>query len=270
VKTLLICHHDEPLNRVGVARWLGSFSDLVGIVEIREPARRLRLRIQREIRRVGPLRFLDVLAFRLFQRLLLAAKDRAWQARALERLCAAYPPLRPQTPVLTTSSPNSSEATAFIRRLGPDLALARCKSLLRKEVFTLPAAGTFVLHPGICPEYRNAHGCFWALANGDIDKVGATLLRIDEGIDTGPVYGYFSYAYDEVTESSFVIHNRVVLDNLDAIRYRLIDVFEGRAIPLDTARRASAEWGQPWLTKHLRWKQRARRRRRESACAAVS
>jgi methionyl-tRNA formyltransferase len=184
-------------------------------------------------------------------------------------LCAAYPELSPRTAVLATSGPSTPEAAAFIRRCGPDLMLARCKSLLSQEVFELPVRGTFVLHPGICPEYRNAHGCFWALANDDLQKVGATLLRIDKGVDTGPVYGWYGYAYDEVVESPFVIQHRVVLENLDGIRRTLIDVAEGRATPLDASRRASAAWGQPWLTKYLRWKYRARRRRRESACAAV-
>ena len=51
------------------------------------------------------------------------------------------------------------------------------------------------MHPGICPEYRNAHGCFWALANRDLNKVGMTLLRIDKGVDTGPTFGYYTYPY---------------------------------------------------------------------------
>jgi hypothetical protein len=264
VKTLLICHHDEPLSRIAVARWLASFSQLVGIIEVRKPAPRLWRRIRREFRRVGPIRFLDVLAFRAYYRLLLAARDRAWQLRELQRLCAVYPPLDRQTPVLVTRSPNSPEALALIRELGPDLVLARCKPLLNEEVFSLPPRGTFVLHPGICPEYRNAHGCFWALANDDRHKVGATLLQIDDGIDTGPVYGYFSYRHDDLTESPFVIENRVVLENLPAIRLKLVDLGEGRATPLDTSGRPSAAWGQPWLTRYLRWKLRAWRRRRET------
>jgi hypothetical protein len=269
VKTLLICHHDAALDRVGIARWLASFSELVGVVEIREPRQRLWRRIRREVKRVGLLRFLDVLAYRAYERLALTPGDRAWQADALERLCAAYAPVATPTPIVVTAGPNTPEATAFIRRCRPDVVLARCKSLLTKDVFAVPSRGTFVLHPGICPEYRNAHGCFWALANDDLHKVGATLLQIDEGVDTGPVYGYFSYAYDEVAESPFVIHSRVVLENLDLIRQTLIDVAQGRAARLDTSRRPSAVWGQPWLTKYLRWKSQARRRRRESACAAV-
>jgi formyl transferase-like protein len=270
MKTVLICHHDDALNRVGMARWLAAFSDLVGIVEIREPRRRLWRRIRRELRRVGPVRFLDVLAYRVYERVMLARADRAWEARTLDRMCAVYPELSPRTAVLTTPSPNTPEAAALIRRCRPDVMLARCKTLLKEEVFGLPRHGTFVLHPGICPEYRNAHGCFWALANDDIENVGATLLRIDKGIDTGPPYGYFGYAYDEVAETPFMIQSRVVLENLDAIRRALIEIADGRAAPLEASGRSSGEWGQPWLTKYLRWKYHARRRRRESACTAVS
>ena len=51
-----------------------------------------------------------------------------------------------------------------------------------------------------------------------------TLLRVDKGVDTGPVYGYYSYAYDERTESHSVIQKRMVLENLDAVRDRLLDI----------------------------------------------
>ena len=266
----MICHHDEPINRLGVARWLASFSELSGIIEIHEPGRRLWRRVRREFRRVGAIRFLDVLAFRLYSRLVLSARDRAFEAAALERLSATYPPLDPRTPVLVTHDPNSAEVVAFLRGLAPDVVLARCKTLLKKDVYSLPARGTFVLHTGICPEYRNAHGCFWALAHDDLSKVGATLLQIDDGVDTGPIYGYFSYRYDEVAESPGMIYDRVVLENLEAIRQRLVDIVAGRVRSLDTSGRRSATWGQPWLTKYLRWKLRARKRRRENACVRVS
>jgi methionyl-tRNA formyltransferase len=132
--------------------------------------------------------------------------------------------------------------------------------LLKESVFTLPVAGTFVMHPGVCPEYRNAHGCFWALANGELDKVGMTLLKIDKGVDTGPVYGYFSYDYDESTESHKVISQRVLFDNLDAVAARLIEIHDGSASRIDTTGRQSAAWGQPWLTAYLKWKRQARKR----------
>ena len=95
---LLIGHHDAALDRIGIARWLASCSELVGVIQVREPRQRLWRRIRREVSPVGPLRFLDVLAYRAFQRVVLAAGDRAWEAGALERLRAAYPPLPPVRP----------------------------------------------------------------------------------------------------------------------------------------------------------------------------
>src|SRR2546429_2857466 len=99
VKTLLICHHDAVLDRIGLARWLGSFSELVGVVQVREPWQRLWRRIRREVTRVGPLRFFDVLAYRAYQRAVLAAGDRAWEAGAPAALSAASPPRPPRTPL---------------------------------------------------------------------------------------------------------------------------------------------------------------------------
>ena len=114
------------------------------------------------------------------------------------------------------------------------------------------------MHPGITPEYRNSHGCFWALANRDLERVGMTLLKIDAGVDTGPVYGYFTYEFDERRESHIVIQKRMVLENLDAVRDQLVAVQRGEAEAIPTEGRTSAAWGQPWLSKYVRWKLAAR------------
>lgn len=260
MKSLLICHKGAPLDQVVLARWLASSTELVGIVELDETRARLAQRVRREVKRVGWLRFLDVTAFRIWYRLAHAARDRAWEARTVERFSARYPDLPADLPRLETHSPNTPEARAFIERLAPDVMIARCKQLLKREVFQIPTHGTYVMHPGVCPEYRNAHGCFWALANGDRDKVGMTLLRIDEGVDTGPVYGYFSYDIDEVHETHFVIQSRVVLDNLDRIAATFRAIAAGTAPTIDTTGRPSGTWGQPWLTRWWAWKREARRR----------
>src|SRR5436190_3446539 len=272
MKTLLICHAGDRLNETGLARWLASFSELRGIVVIHETNRRIWKRIRHEVKRVGLVRFPDVLAFRLYYRLVHAARDRQWEERRLQEISTAYPQLSPSIPVLHTSTPNSDEAVAFIRKNQPDIMLARCKTLLNESVFSIPPRGTFVMHPGICPEYRNAHGCFWALATGDRERVGMTLLRIDKGVDTGAVYGYYTCDFDDVRDSHTIIQHRVVLDNLDELRNKFEEIHSGTALTIDTTGRASAAWGQPWLTQYFSWKWKARRerRRRESRIAAVS
>jgi folate-dependent phosphoribosylglycinamide formyltransferase PurN len=261
MNTCLICHSDAHLTHQAMGRWLASFSNLCGIVLISERPQRLFKRIRREIERVGMLRFVDVLAYRVYNRLFLAGRDAAWEAGKLAEICTRYPQIHASVPVLVTHSPNSEEAEQFLRKRRPDVMVARCKTLLREGIFSIPAFGTWVMHPGICPEYRNAHGCFWALANGEPENVGMTLLRVDAGIDTGPIYGYYTYDFDEVKETPSMIHHRVVLENLDQLQSRLIEIYEGRAQPIDTSGRRSATWGQPWLTRYLQWKWKARRSR---------
>jgi folate-dependent phosphoribosylglycinamide formyltransferase PurN len=232
---------------------------LAGLLIIRDGSRRRWRAARRELKRVGPLGFLDVLAFRACARLLHASDDARWEGATVEELRRRFPASLDDVPRLTVASPNSREAQEFLRRLQPDLVVARCKVLLRKDIFQIPRAGTFVLHPGICPEYRNAHGCFWALANRDLSRVGMTLLRVDDGIDTGPVYLHGTCEYDERRDSHIVIQQRAVVENLEAIGRTLIAVARGEdARPVSTAGRQSAVWGQPRLTSYLRWKLAAR------------
>jgi methionyl-tRNA formyltransferase len=251
---------------VGLASWLASTMNLIGLVIIRDgSARRWRV-ARRQIRRDGWLAFADVLAFRLYSALVLSRHDDDWKERTLMRLQARFPVDLSLVPRVVVSDPNAPEAVAFVRELGPDLMLARCKFLLKPEMFTVPAQGTFVLHPGICPEYRNAHGCFWALVNRDHQRVGMTLLRVDSGVDTGPVYLQSACEIDEVRESHTVIQYRVVLENLDAIGRILQALGKGQDVtPIETRGRKSAIWGQPRLTDYLRWKWEARRSRRHAA-----
>jgi len=257
LKTVLICHESDDIDHIVTARWLASFSDLAGVIVLREKAQRMKTRIKREIKRVGYLRFIDVLAFRIYYKLFLAKKDELWRKELVEKYCRIYPELK-DVPTLITYSPNSDEAENFLRDAKPDIVIARCKTLLKKNIFTLAKTATVVFHPGICPEYRNAHGCFWALAQNDFEKVGMTLLQIDEGIDTGPIFGYYSYDYDAATESHIVIQTRVVTENLSKLQTKLQEIHNGTARRLDVKGKQSNVWGQPWLTAYWKIKKDAK------------
>jgi hypothetical protein len=254
----LICHRDDGFDRDLLSRWLASFAELAGIVEIDERRAAMWRRLRAEGGRVGIARLLDVLAFRVYYRLTLAGGDAAWERAAIARAAEAWKAPDPATPVLRAHDPNDETVRAFLERVAPDLAVARCKWLLRRAVYSVPRLGTFVLHPGICPQYRNAHGCFWALAVDDPGNAGMTLLAIDDGIDTGPVYGYYRYPFDALHESHVRIQHRVFLENADAIRDRLLAIAAGGAAPLPVASVPSRNWGQPWLSAYLRYRRKLR------------
>lgn len=253
MRTVLICHDDAPVVREGMAGWLQSFSNLAGIVVLKERDVRRWTRVRREIGRVGLFRFLDVVAFRLHYRLRYAKDDASWTRRELDAMVQRYGPV-PSVPQIVAESPNTNAVRQFMRDAQPDIVIAGCKRILGRKTFEIARHGTFVLHPGICPDYRNAHGGFWALANGDAENVGMSLVKIDAGIDTGPVYGHFRQPFDARTESHLRIQRRQTLASLDEVARVLDSVVNGTADPLDVAGRPSAEYGQPWLSAYCRWK----------------
>ena len=90
---------------------------------------------------------------------------------------------------LTSSSMNSPEVEALLHRVQPDLLFVNCiAQRISQRIYQLPRLGTFIYHEGVTPEYRGVHSPFWALANGDDDKVGFTLLKCDDRFDGGEVY----------------------------------------------------------------------------------
>lgn len=258
---VLICHQHDRLDSVGLASWLAASMRLAGIVEIRGDRARWWKALGREYRRSGPIGLADVLALRALAPFRFGRDDARWTALEVARLQQRYPARLDEVRRVVVNNPNDAAARVFIKAMAPDLIIARCKFILSPAIFELARHGSFALHPGICPEYRNSHGCFWALANRDLDRVGMTLLKIDRGIDTGAVLLQAGYAFDEVHESHIRIQYRVVTENLDRIAATLLEFVRGTATPLDTSGRASAAWGQPRLTRYLQWKRDARRAR---------
>jgi hypothetical protein len=257
MRVAVICSEGSVFNRRVLPARLAAVSELAGIVSIRDRPSSFRRRLGHEWRR-SKWRIVDVLAFRIFYRLWWASRDRRWIAeRSALELRRFAPPT--EAPVHETDDPNTPETRAFLESIRPDVAVAACKTLLHRDIFDVPTHGTFVVHPGICPEYRNSHGCFWALSRGDVERVGATLLRIDEGVDTGPVYAYYRPEFDSRSESHVVIQLKSVYDNFDQIAKDIVRVRDGDAEPIDVSGRKSAAWGQPRLTDYIRWKRAARR-----------
>ena len=242
-----------------VIRWLSSFSDLTGVVILSETKQRKWRRIQAEVKRVGLLRFFDIIAFRLYYNCFRSMKDERWLKGEVAWRKMQFPPPSQTIEYLTAHSPNSASCQEFITKLKPDFVIARCKTLLMERIFSIPTVGTFVIHPGICPEYRNAHGCFWALANQDINNVGATLLKVDCGIDTGAVFDYYHYDRPSSDDSHIMIQHRLLMENLEQIKNKLIEIESGKATPIATHGRDSTVWGQPWMTAHRHFTRALRR-----------
>jgi hypothetical protein len=103
-------------------------------------------------------------------------------------------PPRLDRPDLAVEVPhiNHPDVVALADRLQPDLITVFGTSLIRGELLKRGGLGIVNLHGGLSPEYRGADCTFWALHNGEPEKVGCTLHWIDPGIDTGRLIAHIS------------------------------------------------------------------------------
>lgn len=78
-------------------------------------------------------------------------------------------------------------AVAWLRGLAPDLLVVVAYGLLLPPaVLAIPARGCVNLHASLLPRWRGAAPIQAAVLAGD-EHTGVSLMRLDEGLDTGPV-----------------------------------------------------------------------------------
>jgi methionyl-tRNA formyltransferase len=89
-------------------------------------------------------------------------------------------------PVLTPARLRDPASVADVLALEPSLAvLADYGQLVPGPILDLPH-GALNLHPSLLPRYRGASPIPAAIAAGD-RETGVTLMRMDPGLDTGPI-----------------------------------------------------------------------------------
>ncbi len=79
------------------------------------------------------------------------------------------------------------EAVAELTALRPDLGiLADYGQIVPRAVLDIPPHGILNVHPSLLPRHRGATPIPGAIMAGDTEG-GVTIIRMDEGIDTGPI-----------------------------------------------------------------------------------
>ncbi|WP_437766400.1 methionyl-tRNA formyltransferase [Sorangium sp. So ce281] len=91
-------------------------------------------------------------------------------------------------PVLQPEKVRTPEFAAWVAGAGADVALVIAYGrILPKAVLEAPRRGCMNLHASILPRYRGAAPITWAIVGGETET-GISLMQMDEGMDTGPVY----------------------------------------------------------------------------------
>ncbi len=90
-------------------------------------------------------------------------------------------------PVHTPRSLKSADEQSRFAALGADAAVVAAYGLiLPKAVLDAPRLGCFNVHASLLPRWRGAAPIQRAILAGD-SETGVTIMRMDEGLDTGPM-----------------------------------------------------------------------------------
>jgi methionyl-tRNA formyltransferase len=124
---------------------------------------------------------------------------------------------------------NHPEVVKLARELKPDLICVFGTSLIRGELLKEGRLGIINLHGGLSPEYRGADCTFWALYNGEPEKVGCTLHYIDAGIDTGRLIAHISPEVRD-GDSELILFWRAVKDSAEVYAEAVARLAQGEQL----------------------------------------
>lgn len=90
-------------------------------------------------------------------------------------------------PLFQPHSLRTPEAVAQLATWQPDvIVVAAFGQILRQNVLDLPPHGCLNVHASLLPRWRGAAPVAAAILDGD-DVTGVTIMRMDAGLDTGPI-----------------------------------------------------------------------------------
>lgn len=117
----------------------------------------------------------------------------------------------------------STDAQVRLRAHQPDLLIVAAYGLLLPaEVLAIPRTASVNVHASLLPRWRGAAPIQAAILAGD-EETGISLMEMDRGLDTGPVYCRAAVSI-ETDETAAELHDRlaqlggdVLVENLAAI-----------------------------------------------------
>lgn len=128
-----------------------------------------------------------------------------------------------------------------LKPFAPDVAVvAAYGRILPKDLLDLPRRGCVNVHGSLLPKYRGAAPIQWAIAEGEAET-GVTLMRMDEGLDTGDMISVMSLPIGP-EDTAGTMHDKLSHLGADILERDLIAYVDGKIepVPQDHARHTLA------------------------------
>ncbi|MGS2663452.1 methionyl-tRNA formyltransferase [Corynebacterium glucuronolyticum] len=119
----------------------------------------------------------------------------------------------------------------LLKELSPDcVPVIAYGNLIPEELLGIPEHGFVNVHYSLLPRWRGAAPVQAAIAAGD-DQTGATIFRIDAGLDTGPVLSTVTTAIT-ADDTADDLLTRLAYEGADLLVQTLTDLEQGAVVPV--------------------------------------
>ncbi|MFC9430589.1 methionyl-tRNA formyltransferase [Streptomyces sp. NPDC056987] len=160
--------------------------------------------------------------------------------------------------VLRPAKPRDEDFLARLREIGPDCCpVVAYGALLPKIALGVPVHGWVNLHFSLLPAWRGAAPVQHAVMAGD-EMTGAATFQIEEGLDSGPVYGVLT-EHVRPTDTSGDLLTRLAFAGAGLLSATMDGIEDGSLVPVPqpadgvslapkiTVEDAQVDWAAPAL-----------------------
>lgn len=130
------------------------------------------------------------------------------------------PKNNPAVMQIPPSSVNSPDTINWIKGLNPDLIAIFGTSILGLELINLYPQRIFNLHVGLASSYRGSSCNFWPIHDRRLDLLGASIIRINAGIDSGETLAQQTVKIEEndneqsLPAKTVILGSRLMIDTI--------------------------------------------------------
>ncbi len=138
--------------------------------------------------------------------------------------------LRLGLPVFQPERIKRPEAVEYLRLVAPEaMVVVGYGQIIPQSILDIPPLGILNVHASLLPKYRGAGPIQWSIVNGET-VTGVTIMRIDAGLDTGPMLLKAETAIG-ADETAVELGRRLSTMGADLLVEALDALARGRAVP---------------------------------------
>lgn len=127
---------------------------------------------------------------------------------------------------------DAAAVTGRILEIKPDaIIVVAFGHILREPLLSTPRYGCINLHGSLLPRWRGVAPVHYSLLHGDVWS-GVSVMRMNKGVDTGPVYAQQAVAIDQ-EETAGDLLARLSGIGADLMLRTLLDLENGKAVATD-------------------------------------